>query len=111
MGEGRVKGILYDKGEYPVAVPTDEEKYIVGELYQLNNPAEFSWAIEQIDDYEGLHVEHDEKPLYRRDPVNVSLDGEQISAWIYWYNGTTETYPEVASGDVADYLAQKLFKR
>ena len=57
IGEGAVKAKLFDKGTYPVAVPTEEDKFIKGELYQLNNPAEFAWAMEQIDDYEGLHVE------------------------------------------------------
>ena len=107
IGEGKVRGKLFDKGNYPVAVPSGEDSYIFGELYQLNNPAEFSWAIEQIDDYEGLHVEHGETPLYKREAAEVFLNGEQTTAWIYWYNGSTAGYPELPSGDIADYLQQR----
>ena len=56
LGEAVVKGKLYDLGEYPAAASTDEEKFISGELYSINNPLEFSWAIGQLDDYEGLSV-------------------------------------------------------
>ena len=31
QGEAVVKGKLYDLGEYPVALPTDEDKFISGE--------------------------------------------------------------------------------
>ena len=44
-------------GAYPAAIPTTDEKFIVGELYVIKSPAEFSYAIEQLDDYEGLNVE------------------------------------------------------
>jgi len=62
MGEAVVKGILYDMGDYPVAIPTADEKFISGELYSINNPSEFSWAIGQLDDYEGIDAEEGEKP-------------------------------------------------
>ncbi len=46
-----VKGNLYDMGEYPVAVPTNDENFIQGELYTVSRPEEFSYAIGQLDDY------------------------------------------------------------
>jgi gamma-glutamylcyclotransferase (GGCT)/AIG2-like uncharacterized protein YtfP len=107
IGEGKVKGKLFDKGTYPVAVPDHDDNFIDGELYQLNNPAEFAWAIEQIDDYEGLHVEVGEKPLYKRDVATVYINGEQTKAWIYWYDGSVEGYPELPSGNILDYLQQR----
>src|SRR6186713_1291929 len=85
VAEGVVKGKLYDKGTYPVAVPTGENNFIKGELYRLNNTAEFDWAIDQIDDYEGLHVETGEKPLYIRAIADVTIKGDKTKAWIYWY--------------------------
>ena len=37
VGDAKVKGLLFDLGDYPAAKPTDEEKFIVGELYSIRN--------------------------------------------------------------------------
>jgi gamma-glutamylcyclotransferase (GGCT)/AIG2-like uncharacterized protein YtfP len=107
LGEAVVKGILYDNGEYPVAAATAEDKFITGELYQLNNAAEFSWAIGQLDDYEGLNTEEGELALYKREEVVAYQNGQPITSWIYWYNGGVNGLPEITSGDVMDFLQQK----
>jgi gamma-glutamylcyclotransferase (GGCT)/AIG2-like uncharacterized protein YtfP len=107
VGEAVVKGRLYDQGEYPVAKPTGEEKFISGELYAINNPLEFSWAIGQLDDYEGLNAEADETVLYKREEVIAYHNGQPHKAWIYWYNGDVTGKPEIESGDLLQYLQQK----
>lgn len=107
MGEAVVKGKLYDLGDYPAAEPTGEDKFISGELYCINNPLEFSWAIGQLDDYEGLNTEEGEKPLYKREQVIAYQKGEPHTAWIYWYNGDITGKPEIESGDLLQYLQQK----
>lgn len=107
VGEAKVKGKLFDKGTYPVAKPTSEEKFIIGELYSINNPAEFNWIIEQLDDYEGLNVESGETPLYKRDTVTVYQNNAISEAWIYWYNADVTGLPEINSGDVLQYLQRK----
>ena len=106
-GEALVKGKFYDKGKYPVAVHTEEDAFITGELYIANSADEFNWAIAQIDDYEGLNVELGEKPLYKRDLVQVFQDGQATTAWIYWYNETVEGLPELTTGDLLKYLQEK----
>jgi gamma-glutamylcyclotransferase (GGCT)/AIG2-like uncharacterized protein YtfP len=107
MGEAVVKGKLFDHGEFPVAVPTNEEKFISGELYCINNPLEFSWAIGQLDDYEGVSAEPDEIQLFRRELVDVFIENSTTRAWIYWYNGSVEGKPFIESGDLIQYLQQK----
>jgi len=107
LGEAVVKGKLYDLGEYPAAAATEEDKFISGELYSINNPSEFSWAIGQLDDYEGLNTEEGETPLYKREEVIAYKDGEAHTAWIYWYNKDLAGYPEIQSGDLVQYLQQK----
>lgn len=107
QGEAVVKGKLYDLGEYPVALPTDEDKFISGELYSINDPLEFSWAIGQLDDYEGLNAEEGELPLYKREKVTAYRDGKSFIAWIYWFNGSVKDKPEIESGDLMQYLQQK----
>jgi gamma-glutamylcyclotransferase (GGCT)/AIG2-like uncharacterized protein YtfP len=107
IGAGIVKGKLFDKGDYPVAIPTSKEKFITGELYTINSAAEFSYAIGQIDDYEGVLAEAGETPLYKRETVTVLQNNQQHTAWIYWFNGSVDGLAEIASGDVLKYMQEK----
>lgn len=107
VSNAKVKGKLYDLGEYPAAQPTDEENFITGELYLIKNQHEFSWAIGQLDDYEGVAVEEDEVQLYRRETAEIFYNDTNVVAWIYWYNGDVSGKPVIASGDVLEYLNKK----
>lgn len=104
----KVRGLLYDMGDYPAALPADGEHFIIGELYTLRHPEEFGWAIAQLDDYEGVDPEADEVPLYRREVTTVFAGEEIHPAWIYWYNGSVEGKPPILSGDVLRYLEEKM---
>lgn len=104
VGPAKVKGKLFDLGEYPAAIPTNDDAFIIGELYVIKNEAEFSWALGQLDDYEGVDVEQDEKQLYRRELAEVFINDKVVTAWIYWYNGDVEGKPIVSSGDILDYI-------
>jgi gamma-glutamylcyclotransferase (GGCT)/AIG2-like uncharacterized protein YtfP len=107
IGEARVKGKLYDMGSYPAGIPDKDDHYIVGELYKIHDESEFSWAIGQLDDYEGVNVESDEVQLYRRELTEVLINNNVIVAWIYWYNGQISDRPVIASGDLMEYLNSK----
>lgn len=107
IGNGKVKGILYDMGEYPAAKPTEEEQCIVGELYAINNNDEFSFAMAQLDDYEGVIAEDGAEPLFKRETTTVYVGDKIVEAWIYWFNGNTNNKPIIESGDVLKYLEQK----
>ena len=106
-GEAKVKGKLYDMGEYPAAVPVNEELFILGELYTIKNEQEFSWAIGQLDDYEGVNVEADEERLYERKITEVYINDQVVPAWVYWYSGDVSGKPKIASGDILEYLKNK----
>src|SRR5258708_39782896 len=71
VAEAKVKGQLFDMGDYPAAIPTSGDTFITGELYVVKLENEFSWAIGQLDDYEGLNAEADEVQLYRRELTEV----------------------------------------
>ena len=107
LGPAKVRGQLFDMGEYPAAVPANDDYYIVGELYQIKNEKEFSWAICQLDDYEGVLVESHEKPLYRREVSDVVVGDSQLPSWIYWFNGDVTGKPVIESGDTIEYLKNK----
>jgi len=103
----KVKGYLYDMGSFPAAIPTTKDAFIVGELYQLKEGADFSWAIDQLDDYEGVEPEEGEAPLYRRESTTIYFQNQTCQAWIYWFNGSVEDQPFIASGDVFTFVEQK----
>jgi gamma-glutamylcyclotransferase (GGCT)/AIG2-like uncharacterized protein YtfP len=104
VGPAKVRGKLFDMGDYPAGVPVREDLFITGELYAIKNELEFSWAIGQLDDYEGVMPESGESSLYRRELTMVSCDGKDCEAWVYWYNGETGDRPFLESGDIMDYI-------
>jgi gamma-glutamylcyclotransferase (GGCT)/AIG2-like uncharacterized protein YtfP len=107
-GHGKAKGMLYDLGSYPAAVPANGNHLIVGELYRINHEDEFEYAIAQLDDYEGVNESYDQPALYKRELTSVKLDdGTEHNAWIYWYTGDVSGKPTVESGDVLEYIKQK----
>lgn len=107
VGDGRVKGKMYDMGNFPAAVPADDEAFIKGELYEIKNAEEFSWAIEQLDAYEGLNPEEGEHQTYERKVVDVVYNDGIAKAWIYWYTGKIDVQPIIPSGDVFDFFEHK----
>jgi gamma-glutamylcyclotransferase (GGCT)/AIG2-like uncharacterized protein YtfP len=107
VSHARVKGCLYDMGNFPAAMPCKDEAFIVGELYALKDGSDFNWAIEQLDDYEGVNPEEGEKPMYRRELTTVLYDDTSTIAWIYWFNGEVEGHPVIVSGDVLQFFHQK----
>jgi gamma-glutamylcyclotransferase (GGCT)/AIG2-like uncharacterized protein YtfP len=106
-GEAKTKGIFYEKQNVPVAVGTTENNFIIGEVYTLKNEDEFSWAFEQLDDYEGLHVLPNEQPLYERKIIEIIQNGVAENAWVYWYNGNIDGLPKIETEDLLQYLNAK----
>jgi len=103
----KVKGKLFDMGSYPAAIPCTDDHFIVGELYEIRDESEFSWAIGQLDDYEGVNVESDEVQLYRRELSEIVIQDKKITAWMYWFNGDVSGKAEILSGDVIEYMQEK----
>ena len=107
VSNGRVRGKLYDVGIYHSGVSSEEDSFITGELYDIKDKSEFSWAIGQLDDYEGINVETGENQLYQRELTDVYIDGNTTKAWIYWYVGDVAGHPQIESGDLIQYMQQK----
>ncbi len=105
LGLAKTKGILYDMGDFPVAKPSIEEKYVIGELYKINNPEAFDFVFAQLDDYEGTNVS--EINNYFRAITSVFIEDKNIDAWVYWYNGVVDAKQIVLSGDVFDFFKLK----
>ena len=106
-GIGKTKGMFFNKENIPVAVSCEEEIFIVGEIYTLKNEDEFSWAFEQLDDYEGLHVLAGEQPLYQRKLIQVISEGKIENAWVYWYNGSVEGLQKIETEDLLEFIKKE----
>ncbi len=105
VGKARVKGYLYDMGEYPAAIPTRENCFVTGELYHMSSGnKEFLTAMEQLDAYEDVNGTDGGKILYRREITDVLINGLTVPAWIYWYNGNIDGKLLIPSGDVSEHL-------
>ncbi len=104
--ESKAQGYLYKSEHYPVAAPTTENNFIIGELYKLNDDAEYSWAMAQLDDYEGLNVMQGETPAYRRELTNAYIGDTPQLAWVYWYNNPVDNLEIIPENDVITYLSQ-----
>lgn len=107
MGTAYVQGKLFQLPDFPAGVPTNDQSLIKGELYTIKIPAECSWAIAQLDDYEGVQPEDGQPALYRRALTKVQFNHEDIQAWIYWYNGSVDEGHLIEGGDLLAYLQQK----
>ncbi len=103
VSNAKVKGTASDvEGELFVTA-AENNSFIKGELYTLNDEHDFSYVIGQLDDYEGLIVEQGEKPAYRRELTTVYKDdGEITDAWIYWFNGDVRGKSIATSGNIVD---------
>lgn len=108
VGNARVRGKLFDLGTYPAGIKTNDNTFIVGELYTIKNENEFAWAIGQLDDYEGVTVEPDEVQEYRREITEVHFNNSITHAWIYWYHGDVSGKTLIQSGDMIEYMGRKI---
>jgi gamma-glutamylcyclotransferase (GGCT)/AIG2-like uncharacterized protein YtfP len=104
ISEAKVKGVLYDAGDYPAAMPATKDTFIKGELYTAKTPDDFVWAIEQLDTYEGVDAEEGEPALFKRELTEVIHNSTSTEAWIYWYNQNVDGLIVIPSGEVMDSL-------
>src|ERR1700722_13508481 len=89
VGEGFVRGVLYDLGGYPGAVPDENVKSrIAGTVMLL--PEDES-VLRQLDAYEGFDPRSPETSEYVRELRRVELlAGDSLECWIYIYKRETD---------------------
>ena len=94
IGIGRFQGKLYDLGNFPGAVASEEPSdQVKGELYVLHEAGQ---TFRALDEYEGK--------AFRRAQVAIrSEDGQEIRSWIYLYNRPVSRQRVITSGDFANH--------
>ena len=100
-GRGSIAAALFDLGIYPAAVP-DADGTVVGEVYEMTQPAP---ALRALDELEGYRPADPETSLYtrRRCPVNME-DGSLLHAWVCFYNAPLGRAERIESGDYLEHL-------
>lgn len=107
-GPGRIRGSLYDFGEYP-GVVLDDGGWVAGELYRL---PDIESRLPLMDREEWCDPQDETRSLYvrRRVPVHLA-DGAPREAWLYVYNGPPGRGPRIPSGDWRAHLATRTGRR
>lgn len=95
FANGKVKGTLYDIGEYPGAVPDNGGEYIYGVILQIDNP---EVVFLEIDDYEGYGDEQPEPNEFIRISVDVETASEIVTCYIYVYNRPVDGLKKIDGG-------------
>lgn len=97
VGEGFVRGVLYDLGGYPGAVADPGAKgRITGTVMEL---PEEEGLLERLDAYEGFDPGSPEASEYIRERQTVELvDGGSLECWFYRYNREPRDGTRVESG-------------
>jgi len=101
-GKGKFKGILYDLGTYPGVIATEDEAWVQGSIYELND---ISATLKVLDDYEGFGPGYEEPNLFVRKLDCVYTDEGVINCWVYLYNLPVSENKRITSGDYLGYLS------
>ncbi|NJN39869.1 MAG: gamma-glutamylcyclotransferase [Gammaproteobacteria bacterium] len=98
IGNARMRGRLYDLGNYPGFVPSDaNHAWVHGEVYDLENAGEL---LARLDEYEGCGPNDALPHEYVREQREVVMEsGDVATAWTYVFIGSVAGRSEVASGD------------
>lgn len=104
VGRGWIRGVLFDLGIYPAAIPADDSR-VWGEVHRMIEPDE---VIRELDEIEGFRPSEPDSSLYVRVEAPVTLaEGRTATAWTYFYNAPLGGAPRIESGDYLDYLKVK----
>jgi gamma-glutamylcyclotransferase (GGCT)/AIG2-like uncharacterized protein YtfP len=81
---GKLKGKLYNVGEYPGAILNDESGgYIQGSILQIDDPVK---VLPIIDYYEGFGEKESQPNQFIRISAEVETDFGPVICWVYLYN-------------------------
>ncbi len=97
MGEGFVRGKLFDLGGYPGAVPdANSESRIFGTVMELPEDSEI---FRRLDAYEECNTLSPDTSEYVRELCDIELEsGETLTCWFYRYNWKPDTSKLIADG-------------
>ncbi|MET3980340.1 gamma-glutamylcyclotransferase (GGCT)/AIG2-like uncharacterized protein YtfP [Mucilaginibacter sp. UYP25] len=103
---GKIKGVLYDTGEYPgLIIGAEAQSFVHGSIYKLHHPER---NLKVIDDYEGVGPGQEQPNLYIRKIQSIETQNGAVDAWVYLYNLSVNGLPIIAPGNYTEYIAKKI---
>lgn len=93
VAEGRVRGSLYDLGEYPGLVLDDKASVVTGEVYEVDDD-----TLDRLDKFE---LTSD----YSRKQVEVEYGSERTNCWIYVPERDAEFFTDCELIESGDWIA------
>jgi gamma-glutamylcyclotransferase (GGCT)/AIG2-like uncharacterized protein YtfP len=103
-GSGRIRGTLFDFGEYPGLVLNGSD-WVTGELYRVPDLAA---RLPHLDREEWYDPTDEARSLYVRRRVMVERADLTVSeAWVYVYHGPPGRGPRIPSGDWRAHLLRR----
>jgi len=105
VGQAKVGASLYDLGRYPGAVKNNKGQEVVGDVFLLRDPDR---VLRILDKYEGIPEGGAPDAEFVRKKGRVRLrSGQQVNAWIYWYNFDPKEKRPIHYKDYLNYLKYK----
>jgi gamma-glutamylcyclotransferase (GGCT)/AIG2-like uncharacterized protein YtfP len=105
LSAGKLRGCLYDIGEYPGAVINkDVDSYVFGHIFMLKNH-EQAWII--LDEYEGYGIGYASPNEFIRQLVEVETETHTFQCWTYLYNLSLNGLYCIKSGNYEGYISKK----
>jgi len=102
ISKGKIKGRLYDIGEYPGAlIDNAEEHFVHGSIFMMDDP---ETILKVVDDYEGIGELYNHPQEYIREQISIHTKTGDINCWMYVYNLPVITYRQIIDGDYMQYL-------
>jgi len=93
---GKLRGKLYDIGEYPGAILSAEnDDRIYGSILELCDPVKI---LPVIDDYEGYGEDQLQPNEFTRVTFDVETEAGHIICWVYLYNLPVAGLTQIESG-------------
>lgn len=100
----RMRGRLYDLGDYPGLVLDGSGGWVHGEVYELKVPGA---TLPRLDNYEGCGPDDPEPHEFERVVSAVITDDENVlEVWAYIYKGPTAHQREIKSGDYFEEVSR-----
>jgi gamma-glutamylcyclotransferase (GGCT)/AIG2-like uncharacterized protein YtfP len=80
---GKLKGRLYNIGEYPGAVLSPDGENVYGNILAINHPEK---VLPVIDDYEGFGAGQPQPNEFIRIANSIETESGPVTCWVYLYN-------------------------
>jgi gamma-glutamylcyclotransferase (GGCT)/AIG2-like uncharacterized protein YtfP len=95
VGDGSIRGSMYNLGDYPGAVQDNRSHRVFGSVYQVPNLA----VLRRLDLYEGFNPLRPTSSTFVRRKVIVRMaEGGHIRSWAYLYNGSIRKATRIDGG-------------